>query len=162
MLGTIVFILTFSLSTTALLMEIIGLKSRCCFAGVAAFSVVTNGCDWLLNSLLAITSGDYGIRNQVLCMSLRCRERQMDREPAKSCQAQQGEGRERDAVEENERWSLCLCVSLLLISPCCLFPVRVHYNRSLCELHPSVLCVSVLKNSQQLSKQIILLREAIL
>lgn len=115
--------------------------------GIATVSIVTNGCDWL-----AITSGDYGIRNQVLCMSLRCRERQMDREPAKSCQAQQGEGREREAVEENERGSLCLCVSLLLISPGCLFPVRWHHNRSLCEPHPSVLCVSLLcmKNYQTL------------
>lgn len=49
-----------------------------------------------------ITSGDYCIGNQVLCVSLSCREGQMDREPAESCQAQQGEGRERDAVEDDD------------------------------------------------------------
>lgn len=53
----------------------------------------------------------------------------MDREPAESCQAQQGEGRERDAVEEdddkktqphsqpNRRIPLSVCLSLSSPSP---------------------------------------------
>lgn len=42
----------------------------------------------------------------------------MDREPAESCQAQQGEGRERDAVEEEKRMiPLSVCLSLSSPSP---------------------------------------------
>lgn len=50
----------------------------------------------------------------------------MDREPAESCQAQQGEGRERDAVEEAKKKKttkkkrvnpLSVCLSLSSPSP---------------------------------------------
>lgn len=50
----------------------------------------------------------------------------MDREPAESCQAQQGEGRERDAVEEAKKKNttkkkrvnpLSVCLSLSSPSP---------------------------------------------
>lgn len=98
------------------------MNARHCFGASVAVSMVTNGCEWLLNLPLATTSGDYDIRNQVLCVSLSCRERQMDREPAESCQAQQGEGRERDAVEEKkDDPSVCVSLSLLPISSCYLF-----------------------------------------